>query len=129
MDEVSPAGAYKDLPTMKRQKVHVLRDNVPSVHGRGYTPPTIRTRLSNHQRNLSLDFRYVSFSFLIVLLTLYCLCVPNFIRPLCMYLHKKGYFITLKNLLPFFLNSNRYCYKNNPWIILKFYDSQVDLEI
>ncbi|KAI4459127.1 phosphatidylinositol kinase [Holotrichia oblita] len=57
MDEVSPAGAYKDLTTMKRQKVHVLRDNVPSVHGRGYTPPTIRTRLSNHQRNLSLDFR------------------------------------------------------------------------
>ncbi|GJQ84441.1 fwd [Trypoxylus dichotomus] len=57
MEEVSPAGAYKDIAAMKRQKGHVLRDNVPSVHGRGYTPPTVRTRLSTHQRNLSLDFR------------------------------------------------------------------------
>lgn len=61
MDEVSPAGALKDMATMKRQKMLVLRDNVPSVHGRVYTPTTIRTRLSNHQRNLSLDFRYVEF--------------------------------------------------------------------
>ncbi|KRT81870.1 hypothetical protein AMK59_5304 [Oryctes borbonicus] len=57
MEEVSPVGAYKDIAAMKRQKGHMLRDNVPSVHGRGYTPPTTRTRLSTHQRNLSLDFR------------------------------------------------------------------------
>lgn len=59
MEEVAPSGALKDMATVKRQKVYALRDNVPSVHGRGYTPTTARTRLSNHQRNLSLDFRYV----------------------------------------------------------------------
>jgi hypothetical protein len=42
---------------VKRQKLAACQNNVPPVHGR--TNPTlhVRTRLSNHQRNLSLDFR------------------------------------------------------------------------
>lgn len=45
---------------LKRQKLAACRDNVPSVHGRPSNPSlNVKTRLSNHQRNLSLDFRYV----------------------------------------------------------------------
>ncbi|XP_022919444.1 phosphatidylinositol 4-kinase beta [Onthophagus taurus] len=49
----------RDMAQMKRQKFTVLgRDNnVPSVHGRPNSVTNVRTRLSNHQRNLSLDFR------------------------------------------------------------------------
>ncbi|XP_018577631.1 phosphatidylinositol 4-kinase beta, partial [Anoplophora glabripennis] len=47
-----PAGA------LKRQKLVGCRDSVPSVHGRPQTTPlNVKARLSNHQRNLSLDFR------------------------------------------------------------------------
>lgn len=35
------------------------KDNVASVHGRPGNPLNIKIRLSNHQRNLSLDFRWV----------------------------------------------------------------------
>lgn len=43
-------------PTTQRQK---LASSVPPVHGRPVPPVCVRTRLSNHQRNLSLDFRSV----------------------------------------------------------------------
>ncbi|CAG9858590.1 unnamed protein product [Phyllotreta striolata] len=42
---------------LKRQKLIGCRDNVPSVHGRPNASLNVKTRLSNHQRNLSLDFR------------------------------------------------------------------------
>ncbi|KAF5273072.1 hypothetical protein FQR65_LT04814 [Abscondita terminalis] len=60
MGEIAPSGALRsDVSHLKRHKLTVCRDSVPSVHGRPNTTPThnIRTRLSNHQRNLSLDFR------------------------------------------------------------------------
>ncbi|KAK5637883.1 hypothetical protein RI129_000200 [Pyrocoelia pectoralis] len=61
MGEIAPSGALpSDIPNTRRHKLTVCRDSVPSVHGR--PNPTaaalsVRTRLSNHQRNLSLDFR------------------------------------------------------------------------
>ncbi|XP_056647918.1 phosphatidylinositol 4-kinase beta [Diorhabda sublineata] len=45
------------MTQLKRQKLTNCRDSVPSVHGRPTTSLSIKTRLSNHQRNLSLDFR------------------------------------------------------------------------
>ncbi|XP_017785326.1 PREDICTED: uncharacterized protein LOC108568632, partial [Nicrophorus vespilloides] len=39
------------------RKLTVFRDSVPAVHGKPSATPTVRVRLSNHQRNLSLDFR------------------------------------------------------------------------
>uniref|UniRef100_A0AAR5NX58 Phosphatidylinositol 4-kinase beta n=1 Tax=Dendroctonus ponderosae TaxID=77166 RepID=A0AAR5NX58_DENPD len=47
---------------LKRTKMGGLRDSVPGVHGKGAIPSVggthgVRGRLSNHQRNLSLDFR------------------------------------------------------------------------
>lgn len=54
MSEVAPPGVPK--PEMKRLKsAGICKDTVPSVHGR--PNPVARARLSNHQRNLSLDFR------------------------------------------------------------------------
>ncbi|CAH0552718.1 unnamed protein product [Brassicogethes aeneus] len=44
-------------PNVARQKSSLCRDAVPSVHGRSCANLHQRTRLSNHQRNLSLDFR------------------------------------------------------------------------
>ncbi|XP_066993057.1 phosphatidylinositol 4-kinase beta isoform X2 [Anabrus simplex] len=41
----------------KRQKLTACHNNVPPVHGRSSPALHVRTRLSNHQRNLSLDFR------------------------------------------------------------------------
>jgi hypothetical protein len=41
----------------KRQKLAACQNNVPPVHGRANPALHVRTRLSNHQRNLSLDFR------------------------------------------------------------------------
>ncbi|KAK6626780.1 hypothetical protein RUM44_009257 [Polyplax serrata] len=41
----------------KRQKETSSCDSVPPVHGRPCTNLCIRSKLSNHQRNLSLDFR------------------------------------------------------------------------
>lgn len=49
---------------LKRQKVAGCRDSVPSVHGRPQISPlNVKARLSNHQRNLSLDFRLVPILF------------------------------------------------------------------
>lgn len=44
------------VPPPQRQKL-ASTTTVPPVHGRPVPPPHIRTRLSTHQRNLSLDFR------------------------------------------------------------------------
>ncbi|XP_072390640.1 phosphatidylinositol 4-kinase beta [Diabrotica undecimpunctata] len=64
MNGVSPAGGLvqqQQQPNvtthLKRQKLTSCRDSVPSVHGRPNSSLNIKTRLSNHQRNLSLDFR------------------------------------------------------------------------
>lgn len=47
-----------ELTQKKRQKLTVFKDNIlPPVHGRQNSNITTRTKLSNHQRNLSLDFR------------------------------------------------------------------------
>ncbi|KAG8248820.1 Phosphatidylinositol 4-kinase beta [Homalodisca vitripennis] len=43
------------VPPSQRQKL--ASSTVPPVHGRPAPPLCVRTRLSNHQRNLSLDFR------------------------------------------------------------------------
>jgi hypothetical protein len=54
MSEVQPNMAH-----VKRPKFVGCKDNVPSVHGRPNNNLTNKIRLSNHQRNLSLDFRSV----------------------------------------------------------------------
>lgn len=51
-----------NISTLKKQKMGCYRDAVPTVHGKGAAPMVAgphgtRARLSNHQRNLSLDFR------------------------------------------------------------------------
>jgi len=46
-----------DTAFIKRQKLAACQNNVPPVHGRTNPALHVRTRLSNHQRNLSLDFR------------------------------------------------------------------------
>jgi hypothetical protein len=46
-----------DAAFIKRQKLAACQNNVPPVHGRTNPALHVRTRLSNHQRNLSLDFR------------------------------------------------------------------------
>jgi len=46
-----------DTAFIKRQKLAACQNNVPTVHGRTNPALHVRTRLSNHQRNLSLDFR------------------------------------------------------------------------
>lgn len=63
-ETASPAAIGQQAPNisaLKRQKMGSCRDAVPAVHGRGAGPVTgqqcTRARLSNHQRNLSLDFR------------------------------------------------------------------------
>ncbi|KAF7266893.1 hypothetical protein GWI33_019822 [Rhynchophorus ferrugineus] len=47
------------VAVLKRSKARSCRDSVPAVHGTLSLPgqPSSRARLSNHQRNLSLDFR------------------------------------------------------------------------
>lgn len=62
MSEVAAALARQpDAALLKRQKLGCSASiNVPPVHGRPSPNPAqlhMRTRLSNHQRNLSLDFR------------------------------------------------------------------------
>ncbi|XP_034230043.1 phosphatidylinositol 4-kinase beta [Thrips palmi] len=62
MSEVAAALARQpDAALLKRQKLGCSASiNVPPVHGRPAPNPAqlhMRTRLSNHQRNLSLDFR------------------------------------------------------------------------
>ena len=62
MSEVAAALARQpDVALLKRQKLGCAASiNVPPVHGRPAPNPAqvhMRTRLSNHQRNLSLDFR------------------------------------------------------------------------
>lgn len=62
MSEVAAALARQpDAALLKRQKLGCAASiNVPPVHGRPAPNPAqlhMRTRLSNHQRNLSLDFR------------------------------------------------------------------------
>ncbi|KAJ3641340.1 hypothetical protein Zmor_027852 [Zophobas morio] len=52
MSEVQPSVAH-----MKRPKFVGCKDSVPSVHGRPNNNLNNKIRLSNHQRNLSLDFR------------------------------------------------------------------------
>lgn len=42
---------------VRRQRETSTCDNVPPVHGRPCTNICARSKLSNHQRNLSLDFR------------------------------------------------------------------------
>lgn len=42
---------------VRRQREPSTCDNVPPVHGRPCTNVCVRSKLSNHQRNLSLDFR------------------------------------------------------------------------
>lgn len=47
-------------PNEAEKKWHILascKDTVPTVHGRSNASLNVKTRLSNHQRNLSLDFR------------------------------------------------------------------------
>lgn len=58
MNELAPTGVVlANMAHLKRQKITCCKDNVPSVHGRPNTSLNVKTRLSNHQRNLSLDFR------------------------------------------------------------------------
>ncbi|KAJ1522314.1 hypothetical protein ONE63_002611 [Megalurothrips usitatus] len=61
MSEVAAALARQPDALLKRQKLGCAASiNVPPVHGRPSPNPAqlhVRTRLSNHQRNLSLDFR------------------------------------------------------------------------
>ncbi|GLV43937.1 four wheel drive [Carabus blaptoides fortunei] len=59
MSELAPTGLVRpELALIKRQKLVACRDTVPSVHGRSVNPSlNVKARLSNHQRNLSLDFR------------------------------------------------------------------------
>lgn len=62
MSELAPTGLVRpELALIKRQKLVACRDTVPSVHGRSANPSlNVKARLSNHQRNLSLDFRWVT---------------------------------------------------------------------
>ena len=61
-----------DAALIKRQKLAACHNNVPPVHGRTNPALHVRTRLSNHQRNLSLDFRSESnalvFTFHVILI-------------------------------------------------------------
>lgn len=51
------ADKRQETALIKRQKLAACQNNVPPVHGRTNPALHVRTRLSNHQRNLSLDFR------------------------------------------------------------------------
>nr|CAD7606316.1 unnamed protein product [Timema genevievae] len=57
MSEVSVPLPSTTQALIKRQKLAACHNNVPPVHGRASPALHVRTRLSNHQRNLSLDFR------------------------------------------------------------------------
>ncbi|KAG5877173.1 hypothetical protein JTB14_032125 [Gonioctena quinquepunctata] len=60
MSGAIPSGLIQQPNTLqlKLQKLTTCRDNVPAVHGRpNISSLNVKTRLSNHQRNLSLDFR------------------------------------------------------------------------
>lgn len=58
MSEVASSGDVQpNMAHMKRQKLISCRDIVPPVHGRPGPILNVKARLSNHQRNLSLDFR------------------------------------------------------------------------
>nr|CAD7407819.1 unnamed protein product [Timema cristinae] len=57
MSEVSVPLPSATQALIKRQKLAACHNNVPPVHGRASPALHVRTRLSNHQRNLSLDFR------------------------------------------------------------------------
>lgn len=46
-----------DVAHLKKQKWKLSKENVPSVHGRVNPSINVRTRVRNHQRNASLDFK------------------------------------------------------------------------
>lgn len=53
MSEVAPSGATKpEMAHMKKQKI-----TFPMIHGKPNLQVNSKIRLSNHQRNMSLDFR------------------------------------------------------------------------
>lgn len=62
-DRIYPEMGY---PVMKpcHSALRVCKNNVPSVHGRPNTTSSNAKTKLNHQRNLSLDFRWDDFSFL-----------------------------------------------------------------
>lgn len=66
------ADKRQETALIKRQKLAACQNNVPPVHGRTNPALHVRTRLSNHQRNLSLDFRSESnMSFTLFLLNIF----------------------------------------------------------
>lgn len=87
MSETAPSGDQpSQMAHLKRHKLGSLtRDNVPSVHGRPNTTLNAKARLSNHQRNLSLDFRQVhdsifGYFLIIAAFNVHSLCTR---APLC----------------------------------------------
>lgn len=84
MSEIDPSVFIRpDMGLMKRQKLVVCRDNVPSVHGRmNNSGASVKSRISNHQRNLSLDFRYLDI-----------LCLKYLYLPILMILSAKMSFM------------------------------------
>lgn len=75
---------------IKRQKLAACQNNVPPVHGRTNPALHVRTRLSNHQRNLSLDFRSESNIFCFY----YC-CI--FLMLLVMYFWPFWFMFTIRD--------------------------------
>lgn len=58
---VTPSGGSTRQESVAHIKRHKLANcNVPLVHGRSNPPINTRNRLTTHQRNHSLDFRYVN---------------------------------------------------------------------
>lgn len=58
MSEIESSGIITPVSDlMKKQKIIPYKDNVPSVHGRNSLVTNVKPKISNHQRNLSLDFR------------------------------------------------------------------------
>lgn len=58
---VTPSGGSTRQESVAHIKRHKLANcNVPLVHGRSNPPINTRNRLTTHQRNHSLDFRYIN---------------------------------------------------------------------
>ena len=58
---VTPSGGSTRQESVAHIKRHKLANcNVPLVHGRSNPPINTRSRLTTHQRNHSLDFRYIN---------------------------------------------------------------------
>lgn len=56
-DSMNDVGKVTMSQAPPSQRQRLASPSVPPVHGRPVPPVCVRTRLSNHQRNLSLDFR------------------------------------------------------------------------